>query len=270
LRKSRVEEPSLGRYQHNRRSVLSILQRTRQVAHERGWGYVLRFFFDLAWLRVSKPFGYLACRLRKEKQFMLAGRQYDYYYHWYNQTWRNERAVEVPFILSMIQSCDPEDTLEIGNVLSHFSSVSHTVVDRFEKASGVVNVDVIDYHPQKKYNLIVSISTLEHVGWDERPRQQGKAIQAISHLQQLLKPGGKLVFTVPVGYNCWLDQAIRAGEVQYSMCYCLQRISRDNRWREVDCDMIAGVSYGHPFHAANGLFICEYQRPDRECSAGDA
>ncbi len=43
--------------------------------------------------------------------------------------------------------------------------------------------DIVEFVPQDKYDLIISISTLEHVGWDEQPQKPGKLLQAIDHLR---------------------------------------------------------------------------------------
>jgi len=51
-------------------------------------------------------------------------------------------------------------------VLSHYFAVKHDIVDKYEIAPSVVNEDLVNFKPGKKYDLIVSISTLEHVGWD--------------------------------------------------------------------------------------------------------
>ena len=50
----------------------------------------------------------------------------------------------------------------------------HDIVDKYEKKKGIINQDIVDYKPDKKYDLIISISTLEHVGWDETPRENYK------------------------------------------------------------------------------------------------
>jgi hypothetical protein len=55
----------------------------------------------------------------------------------------------------------------------------------------------------------VAISMLEHVGTDERPAAPGKAVQAIQALRGLLASEGRLVLTVPVGYNPAFDAALR-------------------------------------------------------------
>jgi hypothetical protein len=82
----------------------------------------------------------------------------------------------------------------VGNVLSHYFSVNHDVVDKYEKAEGVINRDIIDFHPSKEYDLIISISTLEHVGWDEDISDHkilhdpSKILRAIENLRGLLAP----------------------------------------------------------------------------------
>ena len=43
----------------------------------------------------------------------------------------------------------------------------HDVLDKYEKGNNVINDDVVSFSTEVKYDLIVSVSTLEHVGWDE-------------------------------------------------------------------------------------------------------
>ena len=54
---------------------------------------------------------------------------------------------------------------------------------------------------QKNMISIVSISTLEHVGWDENTKDPDKIFQAIKNLKSYLVPRGKLIVTMPIGYN---------------------------------------------------------------------
>ena len=44
----------------------------------------------------------------------------------------------------------------------------------------MINQDVVDFKTNEKYDLIVSISTLEHVGWDEEPRDDKKISKALN------------------------------------------------------------------------------------------
>jgi len=151
--------------------------------------------------------------------------------------------------------------LEVGNVLSHYFPVNHDIVDKHEKANGVINQDVIDFHPSKKYDLIISISTLEHVGWDENLRDHKilhdpmKILHAIENLKRLLAPKGKMIITLPLGYNPELDKLLRNGKIQFTRRFCLKRISEDNKWIEVYWKDVQNARYNNPFHAANGLVI---------------
>jgi SAM-dependent methyltransferase len=143
--------------------------------------------------------------------------------------------------------------LEIGNVLSHYVPVSHDVVDKYEQGPGVLNTDVLEFDPGKLYDLIISISTLEHVGWDEEAREADKPIRAIDHLATLLTPGGTLMITLPLGYNSHVDEALQTDRHHLDEVIFLKRISRDNRWLEVTAPEVAGARYGAPFPSANAV-----------------
>jgi hypothetical protein len=41
------------------------------------------------------------------------------------------------------------NVLEVGNVLSHYFPVHHDVLDKYEKAKGVINEDVVEFSPAK-------------------------------------------------------------------------------------------------------------------------
>ena len=90
-----------------------------------------------------------------------------YLNHRYNYTWLNERAVETALAFEVLRDHAGQDVLEIGNVMSQYVSVDHLVVDKYEHAPGVVNADVVDLHLDAKFDLILAVSTLEHVGLDE-------------------------------------------------------------------------------------------------------
>lgn len=142
----------------------------------------------------------------KNKDFVFKGKFYKNLYNKYNATWINERKVEVPIFLEILKNNKHKKILEVGNVLSHYTDVNHTIVDKYEvdEKNKVINMDILHYRPKEKYDLILSISTLEHVGKDcDDPKL---AIEAIKHLYSLLKPGCALVFTFPRGYNRYMDR----------------------------------------------------------------
>lgn len=169
---------------------------------------------------------------RTGRTFCLAGETYPYFLHNYNVTWSNERTVEVPVVRRLLERHAGRTVLEVGNVLSHYAAVGHAVVDKYERAAGVLNVDVADFDPRQRFDLIVSISTLEHVGFDERPRDPDKPRRALERLRGLLAPGGLMCVTLPAGYNPHLDRMLERSQVTWGRLLAMRRVSDDNAWEE--------------------------------------
>jgi hypothetical protein len=185
--------------------------------------------------------------------FTFAGRRYEYFHHWYGKTYLIERVVEIPIISQAVFS-ENGRILEVGNCLSHFYNVQHDVIDKYEVASNVENVDVVDYDPIEKYDLIVSISTLEHVGLDESDKEPGKSVRAIGRLVNCLNPGGRLLFTFPLGWNHELDAFVRSHAVRFESIRVMRRISHfSNRWIEVDLSAASNARYGHPYRGGTWI-----------------
>lgn len=192
---------------------------------------------------------------RSQRTFKFNDTEYKYFQHAYNTTWRTERAVELPIVFDFLNQFKGKRILEVGNVTSHYLDVKHTVVDKYEAGTNVNNIDIINYQTDNTFDLIVTVSTLEHVGWDEEPREPEKVFQAINKLKSLLAPAGLLVVTIPLGQNPVLDEYLRDGRVSFDEMYYLKRISKDNRWIQVEWKDIEGSKNNYPFRAANGLVI---------------
>jgi hypothetical protein len=193
--------------------------------------------------------------LKSSRTFTFCGKTYNYFYHRYNTTWVNERVVEIPIIWDIVREYDEERILEVGNVLSHYFPIEHDVLDKYEKADGVINEDVINFRPSRSYDLIVSISTLEHVGWDEELREPMKILTAIENLRKCIATGGKIVATLPLGQNPDMDKLLRNGKIEFTEQHFLKRISKDNEWIESTWEDIQNAEYSHPFSHANGLIV---------------
>jgi SAM-dependent methyltransferase len=192
--------------------------------------------------------------LRPWSTFCVGGRSYRYLWGRRAATWRTERAVEVPVAWEEVRRHSPDRVLEVGNVLAHHRPARHAVVDRYERAPGVINEDVVEFDPGRDFDLIVSISTLEHVGWDEPVRDPARFERAVSRLLDLLAPGGRLLVTLPVGANPHVDRLLDAGQVPFSARHCLRRTG-PSRWLEAPWEQVREAAYDHPFPAANGLVI---------------
>lgn len=184
-------------------------------------------------------------RWMRTKIFTFNGRSYPYLYHFCNKTWKNERGVEIPIFRELLLEHDGKRILEVGNVLSHYFQIHHDVVDKYEVAPNVINQDIVEFAPPERYDLILSISTLEHVGWDETPREPDKLLRAIQHLRnRCLAPGGKIVASLPVGYNKFFDRLLRDGKSPFTRQHFLKRVSKRNYWVESNWEQCRNVAYG--------------------------
>lgn len=195
----------------------------------------------------------------REKSFTVAGVVYPYFSHPYNMTWINERAIEIPLMRRVLLSRAGAKTLEAGHVLGHYDcSRRHDVVDKYERVDypSLFNEDLLGFKGNAPYDLILSISTFEHVGWDEFPQDVSKASNAIQHLRSLLTPGGRLYFTVPVGYSPGIDRFLDRKE-EFINRTCLRRTSIRNEWREVDWEDIRFAKFHAPYPFANGIVFGE-------------
>jgi hypothetical protein len=224
------------------------------------WSRIIKNY----WTTVFIPsyFKYIYYRLTdKSRTFRFKKYDYKYFNHWYNTTWNNERTIEIPIICRYLSENMDDNILEIGNVLSHYFKINHDVVDKYEKAEGVINEDVVDFQTSKKYNLIISISTLEHVGWDEIPRDPEKIFSAIDNLKLHLAPEGKLVVTLPLGQNSILDNYLETGKIKFTENYYLRRITKSNKWKELNSGFYSAKK---PFQypGAQVMFVGIYQKSD--------
>ncbi|MEA2420847.1 MAG: hypothetical protein QOE60_3053 [Thermoleophilaceae bacterium] len=188
-------------------------------------------------------------------EFGFAGQRHRYLYHRYKWTWLTERAVEVPIARSLVDAHRPERVLEIGHVLGHYGEHEHAVVDKYEQAPGVLNRDVFDLDDLGRFDLVVAISTLEHVGWDEDPRDRGRSAASLHAVQRSIAPGGKLLVTVPVGYHPGLDAAIQAGEFRFSSAGALRRSRFGPHWEEVAPGSVWGTPYDFLLYSARAVFV---------------
>ncbi len=218
------------------------------------------------WNGVDRLKGYLRCaqwklaNFRKPKEFLCDGTRYSYFAHGYNRTWNNERAVELPLIGKFVRENRGRRILEVGNVLPHYFKTNHDVLDKYEIGRGIIRKDIVEFQPAQPYDLIISISTLEHVGWDETPREPEKVIHALQHVKSLLAPGANLVMTFPLGYNPVLDEHLFSNLAGFGAVSFLQRTSADPRWMQVDAVTAAKCAYGRPFPFANAIAFSVFRK----------
>ncbi|MEG3925526.1 sulfotransferase family 2 domain-containing protein, partial [Microcoleus sp. T3_D1] len=231
-----------------------------------------------------------------KKSFSYKGKELPYNRIRYNNP--SERAVEVPigfeFLLNVPKSAR---VLEVGNVLSYYENslsqytgvISRKIVDKFEIDLGVDNEDLMLLSSEQKYDAIVSISTVEHIGQGVTPlgtygevteeRDLEDPLKAIAKIYDLLTTGGTALITVPFG-------TLTDGEwyIQFSGQYLsllekygipkeavttnfLKLVDRDPTedsvkmlWEEVEAIEVSNVEYNYPFTTANAIVVIELSK----------
>lgn len=218
------------------------------------WGRVFfRGFVVPKWIFLY--YWHQLIRRPRLRTFTFQGETYEYFYHPYNHTWNNERIVEIPVARRFVEQAVGKRVLEVGNVLPHYFMTMHDVVDKYEYARGVINEDIVRFTPEQNYDLILCVSTIEHVGWDEHPKEPEKILTALQKMRQMLRSGGTLVVTMPIGQNPFLDQYLKSKRIPFTEVFFLKRISKENEWREVRFDEARDAKYNEPFPFTNVLAV---------------
>lgn len=189
------------------------------------------------------------------KTFRIGDRSVPYFVHHYNRAWRNERSVELALAFEFLDRHSQGRLLEVGNVMAHYGRTGHDILDKYENSPGVLNDDIVDLAPSVPYDALLSISTLEHVGWDETPRDREKTVTAYRAIRSAVRDGGPILLTCPIGQNDYLDEHIAAGRIDFPEIHYLKRVSKDNDWEEVALHDVIGSRYDTPYRNANALFI---------------
>ncbi|HUS34794.1 MAG TPA: hypothetical protein VM680_05540 [Verrucomicrobiae bacterium] len=194
-----------------------------------------------------------------KRTFGYKGEDLPYVYHRYNMTWASERCVEVPIGRWWASRFDTRAVLEVGNVLSHYGPVQHQILDKFEKGAGVMNEDIVTFRPSNKYELIFSISTFEHIGFDDEAEGSSatKILEAIEACRSLLALSGVLVITIPINYNPELDALIAENRLPSTdRAFLFRRGYTD--WVETDQASALKARYKAPFPYANAIMVAEF------------
>ena len=185
-------------------------------------------------------FIYFIFKLLRPKHFFFNGKKIQYENSFYNTSFFNERTVEIPMVKEIISSYKRNNFLEIGNVLQHYNyPESRVIVDKYEVSQNVINEDIETYSTQTKFNLIVSISTLEHVGLDEGEMlpDKDKLQRCILNISNnLLAKEGVLIVTLPVNYNENVDKFIRENTIFQEKFFMKKDSLLLNTWKKVSFD----------------------------------
>jgi hypothetical protein len=226
--------------------------------------------------------------------FSFNGGRYAYNRQPYNNA--GERAVEIPIAVRFLSGFNSHKHLcEVGNVLSNYghdpiTGLRRRIIDKYEVADGVDNVDILDVSDENAYDGIVAISTVEHVS-NCRSDLVGihdieGPLKAIAKCYDLLKLGGRGLISVPFGrltdgrwYIQFSAEYLARLITTYGIpCNDLQvaylkreavELTLDNphqRWRQATGEELAAAEYGVGFPAANGIAIINLTKTSKRSS----
>lgn len=226
-------------------SKFTLLQRLKFYASG-------RYYDSIGWYLRPKP---------RSTAFKFNDITYVLSYIKTDHAYRTERVVEIPLGKEfIIRHHHKNRLLEVGNTMQYYmfdTNIWWDIVDKYEKHKGVLNEDILEFSPKEKYDAILSISTLEHVGFDEEPQDDSKSLKAFESVYNLLKPKGNALITVPLGYNPEIDrllsERILEKRIKGTKIYYLNRISPYNEWSQTS--EYTEVKYGYPFNNANKIAI---------------
>ena len=250
----------------NTSSKLTELVKEAKIAYKKkGLIHILKtgFLMIIEYIQL-----YYFRQFHNNDKFILDGKAYNYYFHpriaKTGPSWKNERAVTIPIIWNVIQEyrSKGKNVLEMGNVLSYTFKVDHDIVDKYEISDGVINEDIVDFNPNKKYDLIVSVLSLQSVGWDEVPQDPPKILRAIEHLKRMLSSDGKIIIAVGWGWNQYFDNLLFEKTFEFEKQLYLKK-ENGYRWIQVEnIDGIVESKYNEKIPTATAIIIGTIENKD--------
>lgn len=177
-----------------------------------------------------------------DNSFEFNGKKYQYFEHKYNHPRTNERRVEIPIAKKFLDDQERKPRkpiIEVGNVLYHYFKCHHDVLDLYERQKGVriIHEDVLTFEPKKKYQVAISISTVEHT---KNP---------ILAIDRIISLAPKVLITFPIG-KFYIKELVK----KYNFNFMV-RMDADNNWEQCTYNVVANYKYGEPFKWANAIAI---------------
>lgn len=153
-----------------------------------------------------------------------------------NRFVNSERIVVVSIIMEKIIHDSSMKCLEDLDTINNYYSFPHDIVDKYEMSNLVINLDIVEFNPKEKYDTILSIFTVEHIGFYETEINRGKTTLAKNKMLNLLTSHGSLIITVLLGYNPEIDDLILNNSFNFHILF-LERYSKFNKRIDTSKDL---------------------------------
>lgn len=178
-----------------------------------------------------------------ENTFLFDRQQYQYAVFRDGDVYANEKTIELPIFKHIVENGG--NVLEVGNVLKmYYPELKHIVLDKNSKGKGIINKDVFEFQPKKKYDLVIAVSTILE------PKLLLSSIESMKLL------GERVFLSVPLGYDPDLDTEIM--KISGGRLIIMKRISRENRWIE-SRSFGSKMRYGYPYENGNWMLFIEFE-----------
>jgi hypothetical protein len=185
--------------------------------------------------------------------FKVNNVELSYCHHPYNQSYRNERTIEIPlgaYALNRLKELG--ETVELGAVMGFYQEIDHIMIDLYEVGHDkILNKNYLDCYDLKGKNLL-SISTIEHIGWEEHGRTSyiGENMAAEA-FDKAISESPYYFITTPVGAHPKLDKHIAKSN---TFRVIMKRPMDRNIWVQHHDPNDFMFNYGH--HVGSALAIC--------------
>jgi hypothetical protein len=217
--------------------------------------------------KISKSLLFKLLNFQQKNSLVIDNKKINQIYNDYNISFMNERTIEIPFVLHLLKKYiklfSNLNILEIGNTLIHYENknniIKRKILDKYEVYPNVINLDLEDYKSTKKFNIIFSISTLEHIGSDYgENRNDSKFKKSISKCIELLDQDGFLIITLPIYYRNVVDDFIFENNMFLEKHFFLRKNIQNDWMKSTEKETKANKNkliYNKNFPLANALFI---------------
>lgn len=217
---------------YNPYSNTSKIEKARNIIKTKGFFYFSKEIFCFGRNVLLDLFAPVILAMKKQEHFTFDNKQLEYFYHRYNRTWTNPRTIEIPIVMRYIEINRDKNILEVGNVLSHYVKTNWDIIDKFETGNNTINKDIVDFSSDKRYDLIVSISTFEHIGFEDDKIDNNKVLAAFENVKRHLNKNGKIVITFPLKYNPNIDKLLFENSFEFNR-ECYFERCKDNKYTQI-------------------------------------